>query len=82
MARLWENCASGSPDGTVFRMTTNGMLTTLVSFSLPDAAFPHGTMVLGSDGNLWHDYTGRRERLWNGFQNHDQRSMDYTCFLI
>jgi uncharacterized repeat protein (TIGR03803 family) len=42
-----------SNDGTVFRMTTNGVLTTLVSFSKPSAAFPYGTMVLGSDGNLF-----------------------------
>ena len=40
-------------DGTIFRMTPSGALTTLVSFSGPDGAAPSPVLVLGSDGNFY-----------------------------
>ncbi len=44
-------------DGTVFRLTPAGTLTTLYSFcaqpSCTDGAFPMGGLVLGTDGNLY-----------------------------
>jgi uncharacterized repeat protein (TIGR03803 family) len=39
-------------DGTVFRMTTNGTLTTLFSFDAFNA-YPYGSLVQGADGNFY-----------------------------
>jgi uncharacterized repeat protein (TIGR03803 family) len=36
--------------GTVFKVTTNGLLTTLTSFSLTNGASPYGKLALGNDG--------------------------------
>ena len=43
----------GSGSGTVFKMTPNGMLTTLHSFSGADGSQPLGGLVQGNDGNLY-----------------------------
>lgn len=40
-------------DGTVFRITTSGVLTTLHSFDGTDGANPEAGLVLGSDGNFY-----------------------------
>jgi uncharacterized repeat protein (TIGR03803 family) len=42
-----------SGDGTVFRVTTNGVVTTLVSFNYNNGALPYAGLVLGRDGNLY-----------------------------
>jgi uncharacterized repeat protein (TIGR03803 family) len=39
-----------SGDGTLFRVTTNGALTTLFSFNGNNGAFPYGGLDLGKDG--------------------------------
>lgn len=39
--------------GTVFRLTTNGVLTTLASFSGPNGATPRDGLVVGGDGNFY-----------------------------
>jgi uncharacterized repeat protein (TIGR03803 family) len=39
--------------GTVFRMTTNDTLTTLVSFANSKGAYPSATLTLGNDGNFY-----------------------------
>jgi uncharacterized repeat protein (TIGR03803 family) len=39
--------------GTVFRVTTNGVVTTLVSFNNNNGALPYAGLVLGRDGNLY-----------------------------
>ena len=39
--------------GTVFRVTTNGVLTTLTSFSGPNGATPRDGLVMGDDGNFY-----------------------------
>src|SRR5665213_2244172 len=39
--------------GTVFKVTTNGVLTSLVSFNNTDGSYPRGTLMLGNDGNLY-----------------------------
>lgn len=39
--------------GTVFRVTTNGVLTTLASFSGPNGATPKDGLVMGDDGNFY-----------------------------
>jgi uncharacterized repeat protein (TIGR03803 family) len=39
-------------DGTIFRITTNGTLTTLVSFDDSDP-YPNAPLVLGTDGNFY-----------------------------
>ncbi len=40
-------------DGTVFKMTANGTLTTLVSFNATNGANPYAGLVQGSDGNFY-----------------------------
>jgi uncharacterized repeat protein (TIGR03803 family) len=39
--------------GTIFRVTTNGVLTTLVSFNNTNGANPTAGLTLGSDGNFY-----------------------------
>ncbi len=39
--------------GTVFKITSNGALTTLHSFAGSDGSAPYGKLVQGSDGNLY-----------------------------
>jgi uncharacterized repeat protein (TIGR03803 family) len=39
--------------GTVFKLTTNGTLTTLVSFNGTNGATPQAAMLMGSDGSLY-----------------------------
>lgn len=46
-------CMSGSGCGTVFRITTNGQLTTVHSFELTDGAEPQSALVLSRNGNLY-----------------------------
>jgi uncharacterized repeat protein (TIGR03803 family) len=43
--------------GTVFQVTTNGLLTTLLSFSGTDGALPTATLTLGGDGNFYGSTT-------------------------
>jgi uncharacterized repeat protein (TIGR03803 family) len=45
--------ANGGPQGSIFRMTPAGVLTTLVSFNHTDGAGPKGSLVQGSDGNFY-----------------------------
>jgi uncharacterized repeat protein (TIGR03803 family) len=40
-------------DGTVFRVTTNGVLTSLFSFRGTNGHSPSGSLLLGPDGNLY-----------------------------
>src|SRR5437667_3335955 len=39
--------------GTIFRMTPDGTVTTLYSFSGPDGYWPQGRLVQGTDGNFY-----------------------------
>src|ERR1017187_8856262 len=43
----------GNGYGTVFKMTTNGTLTTLVSFNFTNGAEPITALTLGNDGNFY-----------------------------
>lgn len=43
----------GGHDGTVFRVTTNGILTTLATFNITNGASPSAPLTLGPDGNLY-----------------------------
>jgi uncharacterized repeat protein (TIGR03803 family) len=49
---------SNSYYGTVFRMTTNGILTNLVSFGYSNGAYPEAGLVQGTDGNLYGTTSG------------------------
>jgi uncharacterized repeat protein (TIGR03803 family) len=44
---------SGVTLGTVFRLESNGTITTLHSFSGSDGQWPRGDLVLASDGNIY-----------------------------
>ena len=45
--------AAAAVYGTVFKVTTNGTLTTLVSFNCTNGANPHAALTLGNDGNFY-----------------------------
>lgn len=53
--RLYGTTYGGGTDngGTIFRVTTGGNLTTLLSFSGADGEFPYGALVQASDGDLY-----------------------------
>src|SRR5208282_2863704 len=42
-----------SGNGTVFEVTTNGTLTTLVNFNSTNGANPRASLTLGPDGNFY-----------------------------
>lgn len=44
--------------GTVFKMTPEGALTTLVEFINPDDGYPRGDLIDGGDGNLYGTTSG------------------------
>jgi len=51
---------TGSGDGTIFRMTPNGVMTTIYKFSCPEKDYtcengnePMGTLLLGTNGDLY-----------------------------
>ena len=50
------NCVGGC--GTVFKITLNGVLTTLHSFDGRDGSWPLGGLVEGSDGNFYGTASG------------------------
>lgn len=46
-------CPNQRGNGTVFRITRSGLLTTLHTFDGSDGASPYGGLVQGTDGNLY-----------------------------
>ena len=44
--------------GTVFRLTTNGVLTTLVNFNNTNGATPRDGLIIGDDGNFYGTTAG------------------------
>ena len=59
----------GNSSGTVFKMTTNGTLTTLVSFNYSNGANPHAGLVKGNDGNFYGTtYRGGANNLGTVFK--------------
>src|SRR2546423_15557318 len=61
--------------GTVFRVTTNGTLTTLASFANTNGANPYAGLVLGNDGSFY----GTAE---NGGANEDSLWGNSTGFRV
>ncbi|WP_160164550.1 choice-of-anchor tandem repeat GloVer-containing protein [Pedosphaera parvula] len=54
-----ENGGTNGGWGTVYKVTTNGVLTSLVSFDdNTNGAAPYGALVLGSDGNFYGTTSG------------------------
>lgn len=47
------NLDSGEGDGTAFKVTTKGVLTTLVNFDGTNGAIPYAGLTLGADGNFY-----------------------------
>jgi uncharacterized repeat protein (TIGR03803 family) len=48
-----QTCPNPVGCGTVFKMTPQGTMTTLYSFSGPDGAMPYAGLVLANDGNFY-----------------------------
>lgn len=48
----------GLGGGTVFQLTTNWILTTLVNFDKTNGASPHAALILGPDGHLYGTTAG------------------------
>ena len=69
--------------GTVFKVTTNGTLTTLVSFNHTNGANPHAALTLGNDGNFYGTtaYGGSSNGYRDGVQSDDQWHVDHAGFL-
>ena len=56
-------------DGTIFQMTTNGVLATLVSFDGTDGSNPYGALTLGSGGSFFGTtYSGGRNEEGTAFK--------------
>ena len=47
------NSVNGEGFGTIFRITTNGTLTTLFSFERTNGSYPYGPLMQASDGRLY-----------------------------
>ena len=64
----YTNLNHGFGYGTVFQITTNGTLTTLVSFNLTNGATPLAGLTVGNDGNFYGTTgQGGNPNLNNGF---------------
>jgi uncharacterized repeat protein (TIGR03803 family) len=78
---FYGTTSSGGSDssgwGTVFQMTTNGVLRTLVSFNGANGAYPIGGLVLGRDANLY----GTTVYGGSGYRN-DNNPGDGTVFQV
>jgi uncharacterized repeat protein (TIGR03803 family) len=48
-----SSTACGDGCGVVFKITSNGTFTTLLSFDATDGAYPDGALVQATDGNLY-----------------------------
>ena len=69
-------------DGTVFKITPSGTLTTLYSFAGSDGDQAYAGLVQGSDGNFYGTtYAGGANYEWHGLQNHAQRHLDHPLQL-
>ena len=74
--------AGGAGDsGTVFKVTTNGVLTTLVSFNGGNGRSPNG-LTLGADGNFYGTtYAGGAGSWRNSFQDDPRRRVNHPVFV-
>lgn len=48
-----EGGLGAEEDGTVFRITPSGALTTLINFNQANGGFPEAALIQGTDGNLY-----------------------------
>ena len=69
-------------DGTVFRVTTNGVLTVLANFNGNDGSQPVGELIQGADDNFYARHLRwRAVQLWNHLPAGDQRDVDHLAFV-
>jgi uncharacterized repeat protein (TIGR03803 family) len=63
-------------DGTVFKITPSGTLTTLHNFKGKDGDVPLAALTQYTNGNLYGTTEAGGERRWHGLQNHSKRQVD------
>jgi uncharacterized repeat protein (TIGR03803 family) len=78
---------TSTSSGSVFKMTPRGSLTSLYTFcsqsGCTDGQGPAGALVAATDGNLYGNVWGRRDKLpRNGLRNHPERHADDTIQLL
>jgi uncharacterized repeat protein (TIGR03803 family) len=82
---LWHDFDRGGTNGygTVFKISTNGALTTLYSFTGGnDGAYPDAGLVQGSDGYFYGTTDGGGTNgNWHRVQNQHQWGADQFVFL-
>jgi len=52
-ATAWTSLSPFDLNGTIFKVTTNGTLTTLINFDFYNGGNPVGSLTLGPDGNFY-----------------------------
>jgi uncharacterized repeat protein (TIGR03803 family) len=55
---MTENGGAREGYGTIFKITTNGNLSTILSFTGGDGGTPHQTLIRGTDGNFYGSTAG------------------------
>ena len=77
---LYGTTVGSSYLGTVFKITTAGVLTTLYTFSGSDGEAPYGTLVQATDGNLYGTTSAGGT---NGFSTRDLLQIESPegCFV-
>jgi uncharacterized repeat protein (TIGR03803 family) len=66
--------------GTVFRLTTNGVLTTLISFNYTNGGYPEAGVIQGADGNFYGTtFEGGQNGLGTVFQVTSNGTLATLC---
>ena len=81
----YRNNLNNYGNGTVFKISATGALTTLYSFTGgKDGGTPYAGLVQGSDGNFYGTTVVRRQhqrRLWHSLQNQRHWGADHFVFI-
>ena len=69
-------------NGTIFRVTSRGTLTTVYSFcaliNCADGSFPYGGLIQATDGNLYGTTVSGRRKQRHSLQSHPRGCLDHS----